>query len=101
MSAGETYEACAPREMREEIGLSAALEFLAKFPASPELACEHTVLYRAFSDEEPKFDPAEVESLWYAPLPQLEERLELEPEQFASPFRLLLQWYLAESPPPG
>lgn len=95
VSSGETYEECAPREMQEEIGLAAALEFLAKFPPSAALAQEHTVLYRAFSDDPPAGDPQEVERLWYCSLPELQQRLESELEKFSSPFRVLLEWYLA------
>src|SRR4051812_18180622 len=32
LSAGESYDESAPREMREEIGIDAPLEFLHKFP---------------------------------------------------------------------
>ncbi len=53
LSAGETYEAAAPRELQEELGLSEPLEWLAKFPAGPQTSQEHTVLYRTTTDAPP------------------------------------------------
>jgi len=96
VSTGESYEECAPREMQEEIGLSAPLEFLAKFPASPETAREHTVLYRAYSDEQPIFDTLEVAAVAFYELDLLKQMRAGEPERFSPPFRVLLDWYLAE-----
>src|SRR5690349_12357388 len=54
LSAGESYEAAAPRELKEELGLAGELEWLAKFPAGPQTAQEHTVLYRTTSDVPPR-----------------------------------------------
>src|SRR5580704_5256092 len=58
VAAGETYEMCAPREMVEEIGIEAQLEWLVKLPAGPETANEQTVLFRAMSDAVPTPDEA-------------------------------------------
>src|SRR5580765_3560579 len=60
LSAGETYEAAAPRELAEELGLAGPLEWLAKFPAGPQTSQEHTVLYRATTDAPPQIDPREI-----------------------------------------
>ena len=97
LSAGETYEEAAPRELLEEVGLAAALEFLAKFPATAETANEHTVLYRAVTDETPVADPAEIESLAWCRLDDLATRLASDPAEFSPPFRVLLQWYLSHA----
>lgn len=92
LGAGETYEQAAPRELAEEVGLAGSLEFVGKFPASRELANEHTVLYRTTSDEQPRFDPREVEYVAYRRLDELLEMLAHEPERFSSPFAFLLKW---------
>ena len=94
VSAGETYDESAPRELEEELGLRAPLEFLAKFPASRDTANEHSVLYRTVTDDVPVFDPAEIESGGYYRLDELLAWSEVEPEKFAPPFRLLLRWYV-------
>ena len=95
LGAGETYEAAAPRELEEEVGLRASLEFVEKFPASRELANEHTVLYRATSDEQPRFDPWEIERLAFHRPDELMEMLERAPEKFSPPFAFLLKWFFA------
>jgi isopentenyl-diphosphate Delta-isomerase len=94
LSTGETYEECAPREMQEEIGLAAPLFFLHKFPAAPETAYEHTVLYRAVTDEPPTFDPGEIESGGYYELSEIAELIKTRPEEFSPPFLTLFQWYV-------
>jgi isopentenyl-diphosphate delta-isomerase len=80
--------------MEEEIGLTAELEQLHKFPGTPENAYEHTVLYRAFSDAVPRPDPNEVESLHYFELDELTEQIRQSPDRFTPPFRQLLAWYV-------
>ena len=94
LSAGETYDECAPREMREEIGLSAPLTFLHKFPAGPETALEHTVLYKAETDDRPVFDPHEIESGEYYELSEIAEMINARPGEFSPPFLTLFGWYL-------
>jgi 16S rRNA (adenine1518-N6/adenine1519-N6)-dimethyltransferase len=99
VAAGETYEACAPRELHEEIGLVAPLEWLIKLPASAETAHEHTVLFRAVSDAVPTPNEEEVASLTYFSLDELGALLALDPAAFSPPFAALLQWFVAQQPP--
>ncbi len=94
LSAGESYDEAAPRELEEEIGITAPIEYLTKLPATPELANEHSALYRTITDETPNFDPEEVAGGEYFDIASLTELLDREPEQFASPFRVLFRWYL-------
>ena len=93
LSAGESYDDCALREMREEIGLEAPLEFLQKFAAGPQTANEHTVLYRAVSDEVPKIDPGEIEFVRYYGLDNIAAMMSANPEDFTPPFRVMFEWY--------
>jgi isopentenyl-diphosphate Delta-isomerase len=95
VAAGETYEECAPREMQEEIGLAAPLEFLVKLPAGPETANEYTVLFRAVTDEVPTVNEEEVASLTYFSLDELNGLLQVDPAAFSPPFGTLLRWYFA------
>lgn len=94
VSAGETYDETAPRELREELGLAASLTRLAKFPASPETANEHTVLYEAVTDEVPTPDPAEIAALHWFDIHDLKARVAERPEDFTPPFRVLFNWYV-------
>src|SRR5260370_20546107 len=43
LSAGETYEAAAPRELEEELGLAARLEWLPQVSPGPHTSPEHNV----------------------------------------------------------
>ena len=95
VSAGETYDETAPRELREELGLSAPLRFLHKFPASPETANEHTVLYEAVTDEPPVPDPGEICGVAWWDINDLAVRVANHPGDFTPPFRVLFAWYLA------
>src|SRR5262249_6280799 len=90
VGAGETYEECAPRELREEIGLDASLEFVVKLPASRQTANEHTVLFKATTDDVPTPDPEEVASLTFFQLDELIALLQMNPEVFSPPFAELL-----------
>lgn len=94
LSAGETYDECAPREMQEEIGLSAPITFLHKFSASPETAQEHTVLYKAVTDDPPTFDPQEIESGGYYGLDEIARMMEQNPDEFSPAFCTLFRWYM-------
>lgn len=97
VSAGESYDETAPRELFEELGLASPLEFLVKFPAGPQMANEHTVLYRTVTDAIPSPDPGEIESILFVDLSEVRLMVEREPEQFTPPFRTAFRWYCAWS----
>jgi isopentenyl-diphosphate Delta-isomerase len=93
VSAGESYEASAVRELAEELGLCCPLEFLQKFPASPDTCFEHTSLYRAVTDTPPEFEPTEIESGQFYQLTELSRWVAEHPEDFTPCFITLLNWY--------
>lgn len=93
LSTGETYDECAPRELREELGIVAPVEFLTKFPASPETANEHTALYRVVTDQAPTPDPDEIEAIELHDPDEIAAMLHRTPGEFAPPFRVLFHWY--------
>lgn len=93
LSTGEGYQESAVRELEEEIGIAAPLEFLAKFTASEDFAWEHTVLYKARSDAVPRPDPVEVAEILTFTIPDLLTHLQDHPEKFSPPFRKLVEWY--------
>jgi isopentenyl-diphosphate delta-isomerase len=94
LSAGETYEVAAPRELEEELGLSGNLEWLAKFPAGPETSQEHTVLYRTVTDATPRIDPLEISAATFHSLDEIAAMINGEPNEFSPCFVTLFQWYL-------
>ena len=96
VDSGETYSVAAQRELREELGLAGPLRELQKFPASAEMCYEHTMLYELTTDQAPQFDPGEIASGEFLPLPTIAERVAAAPEQFTPCFRTLFAWYLAQ-----
>ena len=93
VDSGESYHAAAVRELREELGLKASLEFLVKLPAGPETANEHTVLYRCETDDTPTPDPGEIERIEWRTIDEVAETINATPEKFTPPFRSLFKWY--------
>jgi 16S rRNA (adenine1518-N6/adenine1519-N6)-dimethyltransferase len=95
LSAGETYEAAAPRELKEELGLAGKLEWLAKFAAGPQTSQEHTVLYRTTSEATPRIDPEEIDAVTFHPLAEIAAMISREPQTFSPCFVTLFRWYTA------
>lgn len=93
VSAGETYDETAPRELEEELGLTGHLEQLTKIAATPENAREHAVLYQLTTDAQVTPDPGEIESICFLPLAEIDSLVDESPEQFTPPFRQLYLWY--------
>lgn len=93
VSAGETYEESAQREMFEEIGLSGRLELIAKFPPSQETSHEHVCIFRLKTEELPKFDPCEIQQGRFASFEEIDAWLERAPQDFTPSFGLLYRWY--------
>jgi 16S rRNA (adenine1518-N6/adenine1519-N6)-dimethyltransferase len=101
VSAGDSYDDTAPRELQEELGFCAPLERLAKFSAAPEMACEHTVLYRTTTALPPHPDPGEIAGVEWLTLAEIDERLSSQPAEFSPPFRVLFRWYLQHCASPA
>jgi 16S rRNA (adenine1518-N6/adenine1519-N6)-dimethyltransferase len=93
LSAGESYESAAPRELEEELGLAGELEWLAKFPAGPQTSQEHTVLYRTISDRAPRIDSEEIDAVTFHSLAKIAAMIAREPQAFSPCFVTLFEWY--------
>ena len=94
VSAGETYEQSAPRELEEELGLSAPLTYLQKFDACADTSWEFTVLFSATTTEPPVPDPGEMTEIRWLRPPEIQEWMERRPEDFSPAFRILFRWFL-------
>ncbi|MFQ5734110.1 MAG: NUDIX domain-containing protein [Planctomycetaceae bacterium] len=93
LDAGESYDEAARRELGEELGFDAPLEFLAKLPASQETANEFTALYRTHCDAEPRFPPEEIETLEFHTLDAVATLIAERPGDFSPPFCVLFDEY--------
>ena len=92
VDAGEDYDACAVRELREEIGLEMPTvpQRLFKLDASPETDQEHVWAYRCEAEGPFRLDPEEIErGGWFAP-EEVTRWMAQRPEDFAS--ALLTIW---------
>ncbi len=93
VDSGEAYDACAIRELREEIGL--ALERpprrLFKLPASSRTDQEHVWVYRCEAEGPFTLHPDEIEDGgWFSP-EKVTSWMSQRPEEFASAFVVIWQ----------
>ena len=92
LDSGEDYDACAVREVREEIGLrlTEAPPRLFKLAACAETDQEHVWVYRCRAEGPFQLDPEEIErGGWFAP-DEVTRWMTERPEDFAS--ALLVIW---------
>jgi len=83
---GESYEACASRELREELGLRAQPREIGRVPASEKTGQEFIRIYQAEADEIIDLNEAEIESGGFFPLSLVDEWVQRRPQDFASGF---------------
>src|SRR5438876_9915215 len=91
LDSGESYDACAVRELLEELGLDSAgpPEALFKLAACPETGHEFVWVYRRAAEGPFALHPEEIErGAWLAPA-ALNRWLAEKPEEFASGFVLI------------
>ena len=97
VDSGEDYDACAVRELREDIGLTVAQapERLFKIAACPETDAEFVWVYRCQAEGPFQLHPDEIEiGGWFAP-ETITRWITEKPEEFAGAFRLIWGKYLA------
>lgn len=92
LDTGEAYDACAVRELREEIGLvlRAPPERLFKLPASPETDQEHVWIYSCQAEGPFTLHPEEIETGGWFSAENVTAWMKSKPEEFAS--ALLVIW---------
>lgn len=95
VDAGETYEEAAVRELKEEMGIDACLEYeIAKYPVlynGRQVAFHHTFLVR--SDAKIIPDIREVEEIKEFSIQELKDLIKQNPEQFFPPLLQALKFF--------
>ena len=97
LAPGESYDACALREVEEELGLrlSAVPERLFKIEARPETGQEFVWVYRTRSEGPFRLQVEEVDAGdWFSPQ-EVSDWLARKPSDFASGFALIWQMITA------
>jgi isopentenyldiphosphate isomerase len=101
LDTGEEYDACAVRELREEIGLKLAgpPERILRIAACAETGQEFVWVYRCTSEGPFTLHPEEIErGEWFAP-EAVTVWVQQKPEEFASAFRLIWRQVVNRNPP--
>ena len=86
VEAGEEYDATALRELKEELGITAAPTRISKLPASERTGQEFIWLYRAQHDGPFTLAPTEIEHGEFFPLDVVSEWVKAKPADFAPGF---------------
>ena len=94
LNAGESYDACAVRELEEELGVTPAdapvLTPLFKLPACIETGGEHAMFYTCQTDATPRPNPRELESGKFFTLAEVIAMVQDDPGRFAPGFVRIL-----------
>ena len=89
VDAEESYDACAHRELWEELNLKAALKTSIKISACQETYGEHVQVYICVTDDAIKINLEEISEGAFFSLAQIQKEISINPAQFTSSFKLL------------
>ena len=91
VDSGEDYDACAIRELREEIGLKLETppQRLFKLAAGPETDQEHVWVYRCQSEGPFQLHPDEIERGGWFSTAEISDWAQRRPQDFASAFLVI------------
>lgn len=86
VNAGQNYDETAPREIEEELGVTAEVTLLASLPASQATGWEHVRLYRAEHEGPFRLHPAELDGGGFFTEEQIDRWTTARPQDFANGF---------------
>jgi len=92
---GENYTDCAPRELQEELGISAALTALFKLAPCPELGMEFIQVYECVNDGPFTFAVDEIDELRWLHRDEVDERVDSDDVTLTETFKIIWRHYRA------
>ena len=93
VNSGESYEACAYRELWEELGIKTVLTPLVKINACNESYHEHVQVYICKTDASIKINQEEISEGKYFNFPEVINEFHESSEKFTSSLKLILRKY--------
>lgn len=97
LDAGEEYDACAVRELEEELGLIVPARSLRKhfkLPASEQTGWEFVWVYSLHGNHSPVINPSEITTGRFYPAPEIEALIAAKPERCTPAFCLVWREYV-------
>ena len=101
VNSGETYDETAPRELQEELGVSAPVHLVTRIAACKETGDEFVGLYRAMHEGPFHLPPPEIECGAWFTREQLERWIAARPGDFAPGFLVCWKAWLKSLQPPS
>ncbi|MGJ8655237.1 MAG: 16S rRNA (adenine(1518)-N(6)/adenine(1519)-N(6))-dimethyltransferase RsmA [Akkermansiaceae bacterium] len=86
LETGESYDDCAPRELKEELAIDSEVQHIAQLKPSERTGLEHIGLYVARYDGALRFPCSEIEHAIWFDMDQLNDWIAARPEDFATGF---------------
>ncbi|PPD30487.1 MAG: NUDIX hydrolase [Methylomonas sp.] len=90
---GENYDTCAPRELAEELGISATLTPLFKLEPTADLGMEFIQVYRCRHDGPFTACPEEIDEIRWVDVPEIETRVNQDDVTLTETFKIIWRRY--------
>lgn len=95
LDAGEGYEQAAKRELKEEVGIEAEIEYVNNFPARKDSGWEFIKLFICRYDKPiTDINKEEIDEGGFFDIEQIRDEIISRKREFTPPFRLLFMWFL-------